>query len=117
MSKKKPKRLKKERIEDFIALGDSILIEAHAREGKTDGGIHIPDTAKQNSWRGTVISVGPGKYNASGQRGPLGVEVGDVLVYRNFLGWGVATIDGLDYYGVGSDEHVAKIPASKVQYA
>ena len=46
----------------------------------------LPDTAKEKPQRGTVISVGPGKLLDSGDRGPLSVGVGDVVIYGKYSG-------------------------------
>ena len=37
-------------------------------EGKTVGGIIIPDTAKEKPQEGNVMAVGPGKLDEKGER-------------------------------------------------
>ena len=112
----KGRKIKLDNIEDLIALDDYTIIEAHNAEDVSTGGIIIPDKAQQSSFRGTVISVGPGKRDANGEYMPLGIEPGDVVIYRNFTGWKVAEIDGKTYYTINSEERFAKIPQSKVVY-
>jgi len=116
VNNQKPRRIKVENPDDFIALDDFIIIEAHESQEVTKGGIILSDKAKENSWRGTVIAVGPGKYDSNGKRQRIWVEPGDVLIYRNFMGWKMAEIDGKKYYAVSGEERIAKIPKSKVQY-
>lgn len=112
----KGRRIELKNIGDLIALDDFIIVEAHNAEDKSEGGIIIPDKAKQSSWRGTVIAVGPGKYGENGQRQPINVDIGDIVVYRNFLGWKMAEIDGKTYYAISGEERIAKIPKSRVEY-
>jgi chaperonin GroES len=48
---------------------------------RTPSGIIIPDTAKKESKEGTVVAVGPGRFE-EGMRTPLSVKVGDRVLYR-----------------------------------
>lgn len=116
MGNEKLRRLKDESVEDLIALDSNVIIEAHDPADVSRGGIVLPDKAKKQSFRGTVISVGPGKRSSNGDYMPLGIEVGDVLAYRNFTGWLLLEVDGKSYYGISGDEYFAKIPKAKVRY-
>jgi len=42
-------------------LQDRVIVERLAEEGKTKGGIIIPDTAKEKPMEGKIIAVGKGK--------------------------------------------------------
>ena len=42
-------------------LSDRVIIKPLDVEGKTSGGIYIPDNAKEKPQKGKVIAVGPGK--------------------------------------------------------
>ena len=44
----------------FRPLHDRIVVTRIDAEGKTSGGIIIPDTAKEKPSEGEVIAVGPG---------------------------------------------------------
>ena len=114
--KKRNLRLKMVEVDDFEALEDYTIIEPHEREDVSKGGIIIPDKAKKDSWRGTVVAVGPGKIGPDGKRTPIGVEVGDVIIYRNFLGWKMGEVKGKEYFAVSGEERIARIPRSKVVY-
>jgi chaperonin GroES len=59
----------------------------------TPGGIVLPDNAKEKQERGEVLAVGPGGMLNSGERFPLTVQVGDVVVFSKFGGMDVE-IDG-----------------------
>ncbi len=69
-----------------LPLADRVLIKPEASEGeKTASGIYIPDTAsKERPDRGTVIAVGEGKRNDSGQLIPLRVKIGDSVMYAKY---------------------------------
>jgi chaperonin GroES len=68
-------------------LEDRILVQANEAEQTTASGIVIPDTAKEKPQEGTVIAVGPGRFNEDGDaRVPLDVKVGDVVIYSKYGG-------------------------------
>jgi len=67
-------------------LDDRIVVEQHEAEERTAGGIVLPDNAKEKPTRGTVVAVGPGKMLDSGNRGKLGVRVGDEVFYGKYSG-------------------------------
>jgi chaperonin GroES len=66
-------------------LEDRIVVQANEAETTTASGIVIPDTAKEKPQEGTVIAVGPGRFE-DGQRIPLDVKEGDVVVYSKYGG-------------------------------
>jgi chaperonin GroES len=53
---------------------------------KTKGGIIIPDTAKQKPEQGKIIAVGKGKVNDDGKVMPVGVKVGDTILFGKYSG-------------------------------
>ncbi|MDO8752008.1 MAG: co-chaperone GroES [Candidatus Wolfebacteria bacterium] len=64
-------------------LSDRVLVEPIQAEEKTSSGIILPDTVeKAKVLRGTVTAVGPGKLNEKGERIPLGVKVGDKVMFK-----------------------------------
>jgi chaperonin GroES len=68
-------------------LEDRIVVQANEAETTTASGIVIPDTAKEKPQEGTVIAVGPGRFNDSGgERIPLDVSVGDTVLYSKYGG-------------------------------
>lgn len=72
-------------------LADRVLIEPAAAEGKTTGGIIIPDTAREKPQKGKVVAVGPGKKDE-----PMTVKEGDQVLYGKYGGTEL-TLDGKDY--------------------
>ena len=77
-------------------LGDRVLVEPAKPKEKVEGGIIIPDTAKEKPQEGKVIAVGPGKRDESGKLIPMDVKVGDRILYGKYAGNEVK-IDGKEY--------------------
>ena len=72
---------------NLMPLGDRLIVEALDEEQTTIGGIVLPDTAQEKPQRGTVLAVGPGSRNQdTGERIPLDVAEGDVVVYSKYGG-------------------------------
>ena len=53
---------------------------------KTKGGIIIPDTAKEKPEHGKIVAVGKGKVNDDGKLMPVGVKVGDTVLFGKYSG-------------------------------
>jgi len=73
-------------------IGDRVVVKAEAAEEKTSSGLFIPDTAKEKPQRGTVVAVGPGRYE-NGTKIDMTVSEGDTVLYGKYAGSEV-TIDG-----------------------
>ncbi len=67
-------------------LGDRVVVKPIEEEEVTKSGIVLPDTAKEKPQKGEVLAVGSGKLLENGQRVPLEVKVGDVVVYAKYGG-------------------------------
>src|SRR5690625_819844 len=68
-------------------LEDKILVQANEAETTTASGLVIPDTAKEKPQEGTVVAVGPGRWDEDGdKRIPLDVKEGDVVIYSKYGG-------------------------------
>ena len=74
-------------------LHDRIAVTRVAEEEKTKGGIIIPDTAKEKPVEGKVVAVGNGRILEDGSVRPLGVKVGDHVLFAKYGGTDVK-IDG-----------------------
>ncbi|MEN9412744.1 MAG: hypothetical protein RIQ92_1181, partial [Actinomycetota bacterium] len=66
-------------------LEDRIVVKANEAETTTASGLVIPDTAKEKPQEGTVVAVGPGRFD-DGARVPMDVKVGDVVLYSKYGG-------------------------------
>jgi len=68
-------------------LEDKILVQANEAETTTASGLVIPDTAKEKPQEGTVVAVGPGRWDEGGEkRIPRDVSEGDVVIYSKYGG-------------------------------
>ena len=79
----------------FRPLHDRVVVKRIDEEQKTKGGIIIPDTAKEKPMQGEILAVGPGARNEKGDLIPLGVEVGDRVLFGKWSGTEVK-LDGDD---------------------
>ena len=77
-------------------LADRIVIKVIDDVQQTSGGIFIPDSAKEKPQKGEVVAVGLGKLNDKGEREPMDVKVGDVILYAKYSGTDVK-VDGTEY--------------------
>ena len=77
----------------FKPLGGRVLVEPIEQEEVTAGGIVLPETAKEKPQQGKVLAAGPGDRNDKGERVPMDVKVGDVILFAKYSGTEVK-IDG-----------------------
>lgn len=77
-------------------LGDRVLVKRLEAEEITEGGIVIPDTAREKPKKGKIIEVGEGKLLESGQRAEFQVKKGDRVIFSSFAGTEVK-VDGEEY--------------------
>lgn len=87
-------------------LGDRVVVRQIDAEEVTASGIVLPDTAQEKPLRGEVLAVGSGRYD-DGERVPLGVAVGDEVIYTKYGGTEV-TIDGDDLLILRESDILAK---------
>jgi len=76
-------------------LGNRVLIR-RSKPLTTKGGILLPDSAQEKPREGTVISVGPGKWDDQGNQEPLNVKVGDRVLFGSYAGTEVKGNDDED---------------------
>ena len=79
----------------FRPLHDRVVVRRLESEGKTAGGIIIPETAKEKPQEGEVIAVGPGGRDESGKLTPIDLKAGDRILFGKWSGTEVK-IDGED---------------------
>jgi chaperonin GroES len=76
-------------------LSDRVVVKPVEPEEKKQGGIIIPDTAKEKPQQGKIVAVGPGRVSDSGEKVAMEVKVGDIVLYGKYSGTEV-TIDDED---------------------
>jgi len=78
-------------------LEDRIIVKANDADQTTASGLVIPETAKEKPQEGTVVAVGPGRFNEDGdERIPLDIAVGDTVIYSKYGGTEVK-VEGEEY--------------------
>lgn len=77
----------------FRPLHDRVVVKRIDEDEKTSGGIIIPDTAKEKPQQGEVVAVGPGGRDEDGERIPMDVKAGDIVLFGKWSGTEVK-IDG-----------------------
>ncbi len=89
-------------------LEDKILVQANEAETTTASGLVIPDTAKEKPQEGTVLAVGPGRVDDNGNRIPIDVVEGDVVIYSKYGGTEVK-YSGQEYLILSARDVLAKV--------
>jgi chaperonin GroES len=78
-------------------VGDRLVVKLDKAADKTEGGLYIPDNAKEEeTTTGTVMAVSDGILLSNGDYRPLGVKKGDRVLVREYGGTEIdLTIDNL----------------------
>ena len=67
-------------------LQDRVIIKRMEEERTSAGGIVIPDSAAEKPAKGKVIAVGPGKILDNGEKRPVDLKVGDIVLFGKYSG-------------------------------
>ena len=67
-------------------LEDRVVIKIEQAEQTTASGLVIPDSAQEKPQEGKVLAVGPGRVDDSGNRIPVDVKEGDVVIFSKYGG-------------------------------
>ena len=70
----------------YKPLSDRVIVEQEAAETTTASGIVLPDAAQEKPQLGTILAVGPGRYNDKGDITPLQTKVGDTVIFSKYGG-------------------------------
>lgn len=89
-------------------LADKVLLKKVEESTVTAGGIVLPDSAKERSSRGEVISVGPGKLKDDGTRSEMNVKKGDVVIFESYAPREIK-LDGEEYLIVDESSIIAVV--------
>jgi chaperonin GroES len=84
-------------------LHDRVLVTRLEESEQRQGGIIIPDTAKEKPQQAEVKAVGNGKLLESGERVPPEVKPGDRVLFGKYSGSEIK-IDGEEYLVLKEDE-------------
>ena len=91
------------------AVWDAIIVKADEKNEKMHGKFIIPDLTQEKATIGTIIGVGPGRWNAAGtERIPMSFEVGQKVLLPQVgptkLEW-----EGIEYIAVSEASVLALI--------
>ena len=80
----------------FRPLRDNVLIKRVEAKEKTAGGLILPESAKDTPQEAEVIAIGPGRSNKEGNKVPMTVSVGDLVLFKKYSSTDVK-LEGSDY--------------------
>lgn len=92
---------------NIVPLQNRVVIRKHPNETVSTGGIVLAASAQEQSHKGTIVSVGPGKTLKNGNVVPMSVNVGDIVVYISYAGSETLKQDDQQYIIVSEDDILA----------
>lgn len=87
-------------------LGDRVLVEAVEEKEVKQGGIIIPDSAKEKPTEAKIVALGTGKTGDDGKKSDFEVKVGDTVLISKYGGTEIK-VDGKEYKILNSDDILA----------
>ena len=84
-------------------LGDRVLVKPLEEKETKQGGIIIPDTAKEKPQEGEVVAVGTGKLDEKGNKIAFTVKKGDKVLISKYGGTEIK-VDGTSYLIMREDD-------------
>jgi chaperonin GroES len=94
-------------------LYDRIVVKRIEDKEQMQGGLYIPDTAKEKPQEGEVVAVGKGKRLEDGKVVALDVQVGDRILFGKYSGSDIK-LDGNEYLIMREDEVLGILDAAPV---
>jgi len=79
------------------------LVKRLEEKEQVQGGIIIPDTAKEKPQQAKVLAVGPGRVTDDGKLQPIDIKVGDTVVFGKYSGTEVK-VDGEELLIIREDD-------------
>jgi chaperonin GroES len=90
------------------AVFNSIIVKPVTQEETTYGNIVVPDLGKEKNLTGTIVSVGPGYYSATGTFVSTTLKVGQKVILPQ-MGPTKIEHDGEEYWGTAENQVIAII--------
>jgi chaperonin GroES len=90
------------------AVFNSIIVKPQDEEEITYGSIVVPDLGKEKGLRGTIVSVGPGYYTATGQFVNTTLKEGQQVILPA-IGASKVELDGQEYWSCPENQVLAII--------
>jgi chaperonin GroES len=85
-------------------LYDRVVVKRIEPSEEMQGGLYIPDSAKEKPQEGEVVAVGKGKRLENGNIVPLDVQVGDRVLFGKYSGSEAPKSIGEEYLIMREDE-------------
>ena len=97
-------------------LYDRIVVKRIEQGEERQGGLFIPDSAKEKPQEGEVVAVGKGKRLEDGKVVPLDVQTGDRILFAKYSGSEIK-VDGEEFLIMREDDvlGVIKDAATKAE--
>jgi chaperonin GroES len=93
-------------------LYDRIVVKRIDQQEQMQGGLYIPDSAKEKPQEGEIVAVGKGKRSEDGKLMPLEVQVGDRILFGKYSGQEAPKSVGDEYLIMREDEVLAVIESA-----
>jgi chaperonin GroES len=88
---------------DIRPLHDRVVVKRIEESETMQGGLYIPDSAKEKPQQGEVVAVGNGKRDDSGKVNALDVKTGDRILFGKYSGSDIK-LNGNEYLIMREDE-------------
>ncbi len=95
-------------------LYDRIVVKRIEEKETMQGGLYIPDSAKEKPQEAEVLAVGPGGRNDKGDRIPMEVKVGDRVIFAKYSGTEFKQ-DGEEYLILRDSDVLAVVTREKAK--
>ena len=92
-------------------LHDRVVVKRIEEKETIQGGIIIPDTAKEKPQEGEVIAIGAGKRLDDGKLVPLDVKPGDRILFGKYSGSEIK-LEGEEFLIIREDEILGVIESA-----
>jgi chaperonin GroES len=92
----------------LIPIEDRVVVKPLENEQKTQGGIFLPDTAKEKPQKGEVIAVGTGKTMDNGLKVAPIIKKGDHVLYGKFSGTEIK-VEDIEYIIMRENEILGRL--------
>jgi chaperonin GroES len=93
----------------IVPLGANVVVKRLPADEMSAGGIVLPDTAREKTKEGRVLSIGDGRMLADGSRARHQVSEGDRVLFGDYAGSEIV-INGEEFLIMNEDEIMAVVP-------
>lgn len=92
-------------------FGNRVIVKVHDKETMSRGGIALPPSAQgiNQTSKGLVVAVGPGRYTHNGDLIPCEAKVGDTVLLPEFGRGQLIDVDGVEYLQIPDEAIIGRI--------